>query len=59
MPWRQLQMFPFPHVRPGPSAIVRADMPESERDAAYFKAVLEHIRGLVLRTPPSAKPSSH
>jgi hypothetical protein len=50
MPWRQLQMFPFPHVRPGPSAIVRADMPESERDAAYFKAVLEHIRELVLRT---------
>jgi hypothetical protein len=51
MPWRQLQMFPFPHVRPGADAIVRTDMPESERDAAYFRAVLEHIRGLVRRTP--------
>lgn len=59
MPWRQLQMFPFPHVRPGPSAIVRADMPESERDAAYFKAVLEHVRGLVLRTPSPARLSRH
>jgi hypothetical protein len=38
-------------VRPGASAIVRTDMPASERDAAYFKAVLEHIRGLVRRTP--------
>jgi hypothetical protein len=59
MPWRQLQMFPFPHVRPGPSATVRADLPKSERDAAYFKAVLEHIRGLVLRTPSPAASSSH
>ncbi len=54
MPWRQLQMFPFPHVSPGPNAVVRADMPESARDAAYFKAVLEHVRELVLRTPSPA-----
>jgi hypothetical protein len=54
MPWRQLQMFPFPHLSPGPSAALRADLAESERDAAYFKAVLEHIRGLVRRTPPDA-----
>ncbi len=50
MPWRQLQMFPFPHVRPGSSSSVRADMPVPERDAAYFKAVLEHVQQLVLRT---------
>jgi hypothetical protein len=50
MPWRQLQMFPFPHVRPGSSSGVRADMPVPERDAAYFKAVLEHVQRLVTRT---------
>jgi hypothetical protein len=53
MPWRQLQMFPFPHVKPGPSAVVRDDMPESDRDAAYFKAVLEHVRRLVLHAEAS------
>jgi hypothetical protein len=37
-------------LRPGASAVVRDEMPESERDAAYFKAVLEHIRRLVQRT---------
>lgn len=48
MPWRQLQMFPFPHVRPGASSVIRADMTEHDRDAAYFKAVLEHVRSLVV-----------
>jgi hypothetical protein len=50
MPWVQLQVFPFRHFRPGASAAVRDDMPVSERDPAYFRAVLEHIRGLVHRT---------
>jgi hypothetical protein len=50
MPWRQSQMFPFPTCARGPSAMVRTDMPESERDAAYFKAVLEHIRRLMRRS---------
>jgi hypothetical protein len=54
MPWRQVQMFPFPHLRPGASAVVRTDMPESERDAAYFKAVLEHIQRLVRRPAAAA-----
>ncbi len=49
MPWRQVQMFPFSHYMPGRSGVVRDEMDLSERDAAYFKAVLEHIRGKVLR----------
>lgn len=52
MPWRQLQIYPFRHYKPGPSADVRDDMPVEQRDPAYFKAVLEHIRGLVFQ--PSA-----
>jgi hypothetical protein len=49
MPWVQLQIYPFRNVSPGASAKVRDDMPEIERDAAYFKAVLEHIRGLIYK----------
>jgi hypothetical protein len=31
---------------------VRDDMPEKERDMAYFHAVLDHIASLTLRRPP-------
>jgi hypothetical protein len=49
MPWVQVQNFPFRHYMPGPTAEVRDDMPEVDRDPAYFKAVLLHIRGLLMR----------
>jgi hypothetical protein len=34
------------------AADVRDDMPEKERDMAYFHAVLDHIASLTLRRPP-------
>jgi hypothetical protein len=49
MPWRQLQIFPFAHVKPSNSAEIRDDMDPAERDPAYFNLVLKHIRGLVFR----------
>lgn len=49
MPWRQAQIFPFRHYAPGPSPVVKFEMPVEARDPAYFKAVLEHIRKRVLR----------
>jgi hypothetical protein len=48
LPWVQAQRFPFRYL-PGPDAAVRDDMPEKERDMAYFRAVLEHIAALTLR----------
>ena len=48
MPWRQLQIFPFRHFQPARSSRVAADMPVEERDPAYFHAVLDHIRKLVM-----------
>lgn len=51
LPWIQAQRFPFRYL-PGASAEVRDDMPESERDMAYFHAVLDHIASLTLRRPP-------
>lgn len=51
MPWVQAQRFPFRYL-PGPEAEVRDDMPEKERDMAYFHAVLDHIAGLVMRKRP-------
>ena len=51
LPWIQAQRFPFRYL-PGVPAEVREDMPESERDMAYFHAVLDHIAGLTLRDPP-------
>jgi hypothetical protein len=51
MPWVQAQRFPFRYL-PGPEAAVRDDMPEKERDMAYFHAVLDHIAGLVMRKRP-------
>jgi hypothetical protein len=49
MPWRQVQMFPFPFYQPAKTGVVRDDMPVEQRDPAYFKAVLEHVRKLILR----------
>jgi hypothetical protein len=49
MPWVQFQIWPFRNYLPGPSAKVTDDMPVPERDAAYFKAVLEHIARKVFK----------
>jgi hypothetical protein len=49
MPWVQLQNFPFRYYSPGTSAEVRNEMPVEQRDPAYFKAVLMHMRSLVMR----------
>jgi hypothetical protein len=49
MPWVQLQIYPFRHMMPAKTARVTADMPVEQRDPAYFKAVLEHIRGLLYK----------
>ncbi|MGD0363943.1 MAG: hypothetical protein ABSC93_23925 [Bryobacteraceae bacterium] len=51
-PWIQAQRFPFRYL-PGAAAEVRDDMPEKERDMAYFHAVLDHIASLTLRRPPT------
>jgi hypothetical protein len=51
MPWAQAQQFPF-HYMPGESAEFTNDMPAAQRDAAYFKAVLEYVAQLVLKKPP-------
>ena len=49
MPWRQAQVFPFKYYMPARTSRVTTDMPVHERDPAYFKAVLEHMRKLVYR----------
>jgi len=49
MPWRQLQIYPFRHIAPTGSSEFTDEMPVSERDPRYFKAVLEHVRKLVMR----------
>jgi hypothetical protein len=51
LPWIQAQRFPFRYL-PGAASEVRDDMPEKERDMAYFHAVLDHIASLALRRPP-------
>ena len=50
LPWVQAQRFPFRYL-PGAEAEVRDDMPEKDRDMAYFHAVLDHIAALTLRHP--------
>ena len=52
LPWIQAQRFPFRYL-PGALATVHDDMPEKERDMAYFHAVLDHIASLTLRRPPT------
>jgi hypothetical protein len=48
MPWVQAQRFPFRYLPTGP-ADVRDDLPEADRDMAYFHAVLDHIKHLNTR----------
>jgi hypothetical protein len=47
MPWRQVQMFPFRHYLPSDAWKPDDSLPVEQRDQAYFRAVLEHIRKLV------------
>jgi hypothetical protein len=47
MPWVQLQIYPFRHVQPAATSEFSDEMPTEQRDPAYFKAVLVHIRDLV------------
>jgi hypothetical protein len=51
MPWVQAQRFPFRYLPEG-AADYHANLPEPDRDMAYFHAVLDHIASLVLRRPP-------
>jgi hypothetical protein len=53
MPWVQAQRFPFRYL-PSGSAEVRDDLPEADRDMAYFHAVLDHIAKLTMRRLPHA-----
>ena len=57
MPWKQAHRFPFAYV-PQQTSELSAEMPESRRDDAYFRAVLEHIAELVLRKPPRSFPEN-
>jgi hypothetical protein len=52
MPWRQLQIFPFAHVRPSTGREVRDNTDPTERDPAYFSLVLKHIESLILLAQP-------
>jgi hypothetical protein len=56
MPWVQAQRFPFRYLPPE-NAEYRKDLPEADRDMAYFHAVLDHIASLVMRKPPHHGPS--
>jgi hypothetical protein len=47
MPWVQVQIWPFRTLEPARHSQLSNDLPLPERDAVYFKAVLEHIRELV------------
>lgn len=51
MPWVQAQRFPFRYL-PGAAAEPRDEMPEADRDMAYFHAVLDHIASLTMRQNP-------
>jgi hypothetical protein len=51
MPWTQAQRFPFCYL-PGAGNRPRDDMPEKDRDMAYFHAVLDHVAGLTLQQLP-------
>jgi hypothetical protein len=53
MPWVQAQRFPFRYL-PAGSSEVRDDLPETQRDMAYFHAVLDHIAKLTMKKSPDA-----
>ena len=49
MPWRQVQMFPFRYYLPASGFRLDDDLSSEQRDQAYFRAVLEHIRTQIVR----------
>ena len=49
MPWRQTQMFPFRFYTPAKTSKLVPGMTLEQSDPVYFKAVLEHIRGLLFK----------
>lgn len=51
MPWVQAQRFPFRYL-PSGSAVVRDDLPDNDREMAYFHAVLDEIAKLTMRKAP-------
>jgi hypothetical protein len=53
MPWVQAQRFPFRYL-PGAESEVRDDLPEPDREMAYFHAVLDHIAKLTMKKSPDA-----
>jgi hypothetical protein len=52
MPWRQAEQFPFEYL-PGASSEFNNQIPQDQREGAYFRAVLESIARLVLKKPPN------
>lgn len=50
-PLARAHLFPFDY-RPGSTSELTGEASPTERDRAYFKAVLEHIATLVLKKPP-------
>ena len=50
-PLARAHLFPFDY-RPGSTSELTDEVSPTERDRAYFKAVLEHIATLVLKKPP-------
>jgi hypothetical protein len=54
MPWVQAQRFPFRYL-PAAEAEVRDDLPEPDRDMAYFHAVLDQIAKLTMKRSPDTK----
>jgi hypothetical protein len=50
-PFVQAQRFPFRYL-PAVESELRDDLPEKDRDMAYFRAVLDHIASLTMRHPP-------
>ena len=53
-PWKQAHRFPFIYL-PDPNSEFGDDTMETKRDAAYFRAVLEHVATLVLKKPPGSE----
>jgi hypothetical protein len=51
MPWVQAQRFPFRYLPPETSTM-GDNLPEKDRDMAYFHAVLDHVAKLTMRKAP-------
>jgi len=52
VPWVQAEQYPFQYL-PGPSSQFTNQTPADEREAAFFRAMLEHLAETVLKRPPS------